>query len=298
MSRGERITNNTTTRRYLYRTAGLIAIALFAVSIQYQPSDALPLGASKLPSYRGVPISDSMLLTRSARARRGSTDSLPRSSVTFSNVHSLLTTPKMDLAAATTESTSLESLFIRTEFRTRRTFAQPQTSVRFTSEMAPGTKKVVRHSKPTITVVTERVTLWNTVVVDRQVVAHAVVQRAQPGLIVAGPPRNVAEAMAASGVHRLVAVYAMVSTAYTANSAQAVPTGRTATGLPARYGVVAVDPRVIRLGSHLYIEGYGAAIAADTGGAIHGNRIDLCMDSLRSAINWGRQPVKVYVLQE
>jgi 3D (Asp-Asp-Asp) domain-containing protein len=61
---------------------------------------------------------------------------------------------------------------------------------------------------------------------------------------------------------------------------------------------VAVDPRVIRLGSRLFIEGYGAAIAADTGGAIRGNRIDLCMDSLRSAINFGRQPVKVYVLQE
>jgi 3D (Asp-Asp-Asp) domain-containing protein len=273
-------------------------MALFAVSIQYQPSAALPLIASKLSSYHGTPIGGSLLLAPSAYARRASTGSLPRSSVTFSDVHSLLTTPKVDPMPETSESTNLESLFIRTEFRTRRTFSQPQTSVRFTNEMRPGTKKIVRHAKPTITVVTERVTLWNTVIVDHQVVARAVVQRAQPGLVLAGPPRNVAEAMAASGVHKLVAVYAMVATAYTADSAQAVPTGRTATGLPARYGVVAVDPRVIRLGSHLYIEGYGAAIAADTGGAIRGNRIDLCMDSLRSAINWGRQPVKVYVLQE
>jgi 3D (Asp-Asp-Asp) domain-containing protein len=142
------------------------------------------------------------------------------------------------------------------------------------------------------------VTMWNSVVVDRQVLSHVVLQRPMPGIIVAAPPRNVAEAMAVTGVHRLVAVYAMVATAYTAGSAQAVPTGRTATGMPARYGVVAVDPRVIPLGSRLYIQGYGTAIAADTGGAIRGNRIDLCMDSYRSAIDFGRQPVKVYVLAE
>jgi len=52
------------------------------------------------------------------------------------------------------------------------------------------------------------------------------------------------------------------------------------------------------LGSRVFIPGYGTAIAADTGGDIHGNRIDLCMDSYRSALNWGRQPVKVYVLAE
>ncbi len=279
--------------------AALIAIAIFAVSIQYQPSAALPLiGSSSLSPYHNVTLGDSLLLSRAARAQRMSMGSLPSNSVTFSDPHALLTTPKMAPIPTTIENANMESLSIRTEFRTRRAFSQPQTTVRFTNEMAPGTKKIVRHSKPAITVVTERVTLWNTVIVDRQVVARAMVQRAQPGLVVAGPPRNVAEAMAASGVHKLVAVYAMVATAYTAGSAQAVPTGRTATGLPARYGVVAVDPRVIRLGSHLYIEGYGAAVAADTGGAIRGNRIDLCMDSLRSAINWGRQPVKVYVLQE
>jgi 3D (Asp-Asp-Asp) domain-containing protein len=72
--------------------------------------------------------------------------------------------------------------------------------------------------------------------------------------------------------------------------------GRTATGVPPGYGVVAVDPRVIRLGSRLYIEGYGYAIAADTGGAIKGNRIDLGMQTLRQAFAFGRRPVRVHVL--
>ena len=63
------------------------------------------------------------------------------------------------------------------------------------------------------------------------------------------------------------------------------PYMRTATGLPATYGAVAVDPRVIPLGTKMYIEGYGYAFACDTGGAIKGNRVDLAMDSLLSLIH-------------
>ena len=73
--------------------------------------------------------------------------------------------------------------------------------------------------------------------------------------------------------------------------------GRTAMGLRAGYGVVAVDPRVIPLGSLVYVEGYGFAIAADTGGAIKGNRIDLCYDLRTTALQFGRKKVKVHVLR-
>lgn len=82
-------------------------------------------------------------------------------------------------------------------------------------------------------------------------------------------------------------------------SPQTIPgtTGRTATGMHAGYGVVAVDPRVIPLGSLLYVEGYGFAIAADTGGAIKGNRIDLCYDARSTALHFGRKKVRVHVLR-
>ena len=73
--------------------------------------------------------------------------------------------------------------------------------------------------------------------------------------------------------------------------------GITATGIPATYGVAAVDPAVIPLGSRLYIPGYGEAIAADTGGAIYGYRIDLCMESYSEAMQFGRRDVTVYVLR-
>ena len=71
---------------------------------------------------------------------------------------------------------------------------------------------------------------------------------------------------------------------------------RTAIGLLAQRGVVAVDPSVIPLGSHLFIDGYGYAIAGDTGGAIQGMRIDLCFNSYDEAISFGRRTVKVYIL--
>lgn len=74
-------------------------------------------------------------------------------------------------------------------------------------------------------------------------------------------------------------------------------TFRTATGRRAQYGVVAVDPRVIPLGTILFVEGYGLAIAADTGGAIKGSRIDLCYGTRRQALNFGRKSVKVHVLR-
>jgi len=89
-------------------------------------------------------------------------------------------------------------------------------------------------------------------------------------------------------------VHEMEATAYlpTDGDGQCI----TATGIRATAGVVAVDPEVIPLGSRVYIPGYGFAIAADTGGAIIGNRIDLCMEDYDEAIQFGRRPVKVYVL--
>ena len=78
--------------------------------------------------------------------------------------------------------------------------------------------------------------------------------------------------------------------------------GITASGMQARYGVVAVDPRVIPLGTKLYIESadgswvYGEAIAGDTGGAIKGNKIDLFFNSRSECLAFGRRTAKIYIL--
>jgi 3D (Asp-Asp-Asp) domain-containing protein len=95
-------------------------------------------------------------------------------------------------------------------------------------------------------------------------------------------------------------VLVMNATAYDPSPATIGPraTGRTRMGMVAEYGHVAVDPRVIPLGSLVFVEGYGFAIASDTGGAIKGNRIDLCYNDRGTALAYGRRKVKVHVFSK
>ncbi|MGI5921697.1 MAG: 3D domain-containing protein [Syntrophomonadaceae bacterium] len=71
---------------------------------------------------------------------------------------------------------------------------------------------------------------------------------------------------------------------------------RTATGKVPQVGMIAVDTNVIPFGTRVYVEGYGYAHAADTGGMIKGNRIDLFMEEYDQCVKWGRRMVKVYIL--
>ncbi|GAB6556363.1 hypothetical protein bcgnr5401_23200 [Bacillus cereus] len=95
----------------------------------------------------------------------------------------------------------------------------------------------------------------------------------------------------------------VVATAYTADpSENGTYGGRVLTAMGhdltanPNMRIIAVDPKVIPLGSKVWVEGYGEAIAGDTGSAIKGNRIDVLMGSKSKAINWGRQTVKVKIL--
>jgi 3D (Asp-Asp-Asp) domain-containing protein len=71
--------------------------------------------------------------------------------------------------------------------------------------------------------------------------------------------------------------------------------GHTASGLPVGWGVVAVDPSVIPLGTHMYVPGYGEAVAADTGSAVIGDTIDLWFPTVAQADAWGRRTVTVTI---
>lgn len=91
-----------------------------------------------------------------------------------------------------------------------------------------------------------------------------------------------------------LATYSMSATAYTGH-------GLTALGLkpvrdPNGLSTVAVDKNVIPLGSKVYVEGYGYAIASDTGGAIKGNKIDLYFNTLEECYSFGRRTVTVHVV--
>ncbi len=92
-------------------------------------------------------------------------------------------------------------------------------------------------------------------------------------------------------------ILSMVATTYDPYHCGGSGSGRTRTGLLGGYGVVAVDPKFIPMGTRLFIEGYGYAVAADTGGAIKGNRIDLGTDSKHDAAHIrDMKNVKVHLL--
>ena len=69
--------------------------------------------------------------------------------------------------------------------------------------------------------------------------------------------------------------------------------GPTATGVAVGWGIVAVDPTVIPLGTRMTIPGYGEGVAADTGGAVRGATIDLWFPTEAQALAWGRRTVTI-----
>jgi 3D (Asp-Asp-Asp) domain-containing protein len=87
------------------------------------------------------------------------------------------------------------------------------------------------------------------------------------------------------------------ATVYTRSAEEETLDGITASGTIVSRGTVSVDPRIIPLGTKLYVEGYGHAYALDTGGAIKGNRIDLYVETKKEAFEWGRRQVKVWILK-
>jgi resuscitation-promoting factor RpfB len=134
----------------------------------------------------------------------------------------------------------------------------------------------------------------------RTTLASRVLRTPRPRIIAEGIGEYTAlSAVASRGVAGTLklasSALSMIATAYTAACGGC--SGTTAIGRPAGHGIVAVDPRVIPLGTHMYIPGYGQAIAGDTGGSIHGRRIDLGFNSTAAAYQFGRRPITVYLLK-
>lgn len=91
-----------------------------------------------------------------------------------------------------------------------------------------------------------------------------------------------------------LATYTMEATAYTGGTVTA--TGSKPVRDPNGISTIAVDPSVIPLGSKVFIPGYGYAVAADTGGAVKGNIIDLYLNSHDECISWGRRNVTLHLI--
>jgi 3D (Asp-Asp-Asp) domain-containing protein len=118
--------------------------------------------------------------------------------------------------------------------------------------------------------------------------------------VTASKPKTKAKTTTTSKTkNKVVKTLTVNASAFTANCKGC--SGITYTGINLKKNpnakVISVDPTVIPLGSKVYVEGYGYAVAADKGSAIKGKRIDVFMNSYNKAIQWGRKTVKVQILK-
>ncbi len=176
-----------------------------------------------------------------------------------------------------------------------------ETETRNNSELKQGLEQVVQEGSEGERKITTEVVYENGKEVRRRVVEETVSKNPINKVIDIGTMAVVRPSRGSSDVeYAYSSVLSCESTAYTAdrgNAGTITATGATVNRDPNGYSTVAVDPRVIPLGTKLYIEGYGLAIAADTGGAIKGNIVDLYFDTYEECVSWGRRQINVYILQ-
>ena len=163
-----------------------------------------------------------------------------------------------------------------------------------TSDLYAGETKVQQKGIKGEKTYTYQVTYVNGEETDRELVSEQVTKEPVEKIVLVGTKARqsfLKNSTAPSGYKK---VLYMQCTAYSAG-------GSTATGVPAQWGVIAVDPKIIPLGTKVYVETpdgkyiYGTAVAADTGGAIKGNIIDICVNTRKEAYSFGRRMVNVYI---
>jgi uncharacterized protein YabE (DUF348 family) len=205
-------------------------------------------------------------------------------------------TPAKSSAIAANQTISLVRVHEWTG-RERRKIA-PAIVQRVDSSLALGKTKTIAAGAPGIRETTIRYVSRDESEPTATVVATRVVRAPHAKIVVRGLASSLARVAAqgfASAVHMAGSALHMIATAYTAGCYGC--SGITASGVRAGFGVIAVDPSVIPLGTKVFIPGYGRAVAGDTGGAIQGHRVDLGFNSQSAAMQFGRRPVMLYILR-
>lgn len=180
--------------------------------------------------------------------------------------------------------------FQTTKIETRTVEVPVEVQYERVDTLPKGEEKVLQEGTVGLDEVEEEIHYKQGDVIDTKELQRKTITPMQPKVVQVGTR----EVEVSRSYDRVREVITMEATAY-------LPTdgggdGITATGIRARHGVVAVDPNVIPLGTRVYIPGYGEAIAADTGGDIVGNRIDVVLEDYGSAMQFGRRIVDVYIL--
>ncbi|EAF8686126.1 resuscitation-promoting factor [Listeria monocytogenes] len=206
------------------------------------------------------------------------------------------------------EKMTVEVTYVNSKAEKKNEQVKFETVYKEDDSLNKGVEKVVQEGKNGKKVVEYKVTFENGKEKKRDVIKEnvtsnktdKVVVRGTKEKVVATPVSNVSTSSATSSSLSSASstpsggkTYKMESTAYSGG-------GTTAYGinLSANPGlkVIAVDPRIIPLGSKVWVEGYGEAIAGDTGGAIKGNIVDVYFPNESQCYSWGRRMVTVKVL--
>ncbi|MFQ3549034.1 MAG: 3D domain-containing protein [Armatimonadota bacterium] len=184
---------------------------------------------------------------------------------------------------------------IREVIETRKELIAFEREKQFTHDLRPGIVKVVKPGQRGEKIVKFVVRYEDGKPVERKSVGAEVVKKPVNEVVQIGS----AGRYVSRGTFQSRKVLIMNASAYDPGprSCGRYASGRTANGMKAGYGIAAVDPKVIPLGTKLYIEGYGHAVAADTGSAIKGHKIDLCYDTYAEAVRFGRKTVTVHILK-
>lgn len=163
-----------------------------------------------------------------------------------------------------------------------------------------GVQKVINSGKEGKQEKHYEVTIENGQEVTRKLLKTETVQKSEDRVVALGTKVvQTSTTVASRGNDSVSKEFYVNSTAYTANCNGC--SGTTATGVNLKANpnakVIAVDPSVIPLGTKVYVEGYGYAVAADTGSAIKGNKIDVFLSSKSAAYRWGSKRVKIKILE-
>ncbi len=162
-----------------------------------------------------------------------------------------------------------------------------------------GTEKVVKEGKNGLMSKTFEVTLENGKEVSRELLSEKEVKEKQDKVVAVGTIEVTQIASRGENASEEGTELYVNSTAYTASCNGC--SGHTATGIDLKSNpnakVIAVDPSVIPLGTKVYVEGYGYAVAGDTGGAVKGKKIDVFFPTKAEAYRWGNKQVRIKILR-
>ena len=176
---------------------------------------------------------------------------------------------------------------IGTEIEVKEAAIDFETKKKYTTQLPQGSTRVAQEGREGIERQTWQVTYRDGVEITRKLLSTEVITEAINKVIMVGSGLVVSRG---GEDIRYSEAEDMLSSAYTYTGYN------TASGVAPYYGVAAVDPSRIPLGTRLYVDGYGYATALDRGSSIVGNRIDLFFESHEEAMGWGLRRVKVYIL--